>query len=48
MLIEIKSRMLLPVRKARARRPRIRAPAVRRLLEYEQMKAAAAKLDHSR
>ena len=47
MLIEIKSRMLLP------RPPRIetgepedpRAELVRRLLEYEQMKAAAAKLD---
>ncbi|HUY03228.1 MAG TPA: ScpA family protein [Rhodocyclaceae bacterium] len=47
MLIEIKSRMLLP------RPPRVevgeaedpRAELVRRLLEYEQMKAAAAKLD---
>ena len=47
MLIEIKSRMLLP------RPPRAetgepedpRAELVRRLLEYEQMKAAAAKLD---
>lgn len=47
MLIEIKSRMLLP------RPPRTdtgepedpRAELVRRLLEYEQMKAAAAKLD---
>ncbi|TRZ57807.1 MAG: segregation/condensation protein A [Rhodocyclaceae bacterium] len=47
MLIEIKSRMLLP------RQPKLdtgepddpRAELVRRLLEYEQMKAAAAKLD---
>jgi len=47
MLIEIKSRMLLP------RQPRLdagepedpRAELVRRLLEYEQMKAAAAKID---
>lgn len=47
MLIEIKSRMLLP------RPPRLetgepedpRAELVRRLLEYEQMKAAGAKLD---
>ena len=47
MLIEIKARMLLP------RPPRVhegepedpRAELVRRLLEYEQMKAAAAKLD---
>jgi segregation and condensation protein A len=47
MLIEIKSRMLLP------RPPRAdtgepedpRAELVRRLLEYEQMKAAAAKID---
>ncbi len=47
MLIEIKSRLLLP------RPPRVetgepedpRAELVRRLLEYEQMKAAAAKLD---
>jgi segregation and condensation protein A len=46
MLIEIKSRMLLPVRKsegAEAEDPR--AELVRRLLEYEQMKLAAAKLD---
>jgi segregation and condensation protein A len=47
MLIEIKSRMLLPVRKsesgAEAEDPR--AELVRRLLEYEQIKAAAAKLD---
>jgi len=47
MLIEIKSRMLLP------RQPKLdtgepedpRAELVRRLLEYEQMKAAAARLD---
>ncbi|MFA7270472.1 MAG: ScpA family protein [Sterolibacterium sp.] len=47
MMIEIKSRMLLP------RPPRLdtgepedpRAELVRRLIEYEQMKAAAAKLD---
>jgi segregation and condensation protein A len=47
MLIEIKSRMLLPVRKsesgAEAEDPR--AELVRRLLEYEQIKGAAAKLD---
>ncbi|HET7527046.1 MAG TPA: ScpA family protein [Burkholderiaceae bacterium] len=47
MLIEIKSRMLLPVRKSddgkEAEDPR--AELVRRLLEYEQMKLAAAKLD---
>ncbi len=47
MLIEIKSRMLLPVRKsaegADAEDPR--AELVRRLLEYERMKLAAAKLD---
>jgi segregation and condensation protein A len=47
MLIEIKSRMLLPPRKsadgAEAADPR--AELVRRLLEYEQMKLAAAKLD---
>ena len=47
MLIEIKSRMLLPVRKsaegAEAEDPR--AELVRRLLEYERMKLAAAKLD---
>jgi segregation and condensation protein A len=45
--LEIKSRMLLPVRKAEggteADDPR--AELVRRLLEYEQMKLAAAKLD---
>ncbi len=48
MLIEIKSRMLLPVRKADtgedAEDPR--AELVRRLLEYEQMKVAAQRLDH--
>ena len=47
MLIEIKSRMLLPVRAsddgAEAEDPR--AELVRRLLEYEQMKLAAARLD---
>ncbi|MGN6702789.1 MAG: segregation and condensation protein A [Burkholderiaceae bacterium] len=47
MLIEIKSRMLLPVKKAdtgeEAEDPR--AELVRRLLEYEQMKLAAQQLD---
>ncbi len=47
MLIEIKSRMLLPPRKSaqgqEAEDPR--AELVRRLLEYEQMKLAAAQLD---
>ena len=47
MLIEIKSRMLLPVKKAdtgeEAEDPR--AELVRRLLAYEQMKKAAKKLD---
>ena len=47
MLIEIKSRMLLPVRKsddgAEVEDPR--AELVRRLLEYEQIKLAAARLD---
>jgi len=47
MLIEIKSRMLLPARKAEggkeAEDPR--AELVRRLLEYEQIKLAAARLD---
>jgi segregation and condensation protein A len=47
MLIEIKSRMLLPPRKAEggqeAEDPR--AELVRRLLEYEQMKLAAMRLD---
>jgi segregation and condensation protein A len=47
MLIEIKSRMLLPVKKAdtgdEVEDPR--AELVRRLLEYEQIKLAAQKLD---
>jgi segregation and condensation protein A len=47
MLIEIKSRMLLPVKKAdtgeEAEDPR--AELVRRLLEYEQMKLAAFEID---
>ncbi len=47
MLIEIKSRMLLPVRKAdtgeEAGDPR--AELVRRLLEYEQMKVASQQID---
>ena len=47
MLIEIKSRMLLPPRKSadggEAEDPR--AELVRRLVEYEQIKLAAAKLD---
>jgi segregation and condensation protein A len=47
MLIEIKSRMLLPVRHAdsgeEAEDPR--AELVRRLLEYEQMKLAAREID---
>jgi segregation and condensation protein A len=47
MLIEIKSRMLLPPRKsADGSEPEDpRAELVRRLVEYEQMKLAAAKLD---
>ena len=47
MLIEIKARMLLPVRKAdTGEEPEDpRAELVRRLLEYEQMKLAAQKLD---
>lgn len=47
MLIEIKSRMLLPVRKAdTGEEPDDpRAELVRRLLEYEQMKLAAQKLN---
>ena len=48
MLIEIKSRMLLPPKKSlegeEAEDPR--AELVRRLLEYEQMKMAAEKLSH--
>jgi segregation and condensation protein A len=47
MLIEIKSRMLLPVRKSDGgEEPEDpRAELVRRLLEYERMKLAAQKLD---
>lgn len=47
MLIEIKSRMLLPVRKADSNEEveDPRAELVRRLLEYEQMKQAAQLLD---
>jgi segregation and condensation protein A len=47
MLIEIKSRMLLPPRKsADGQEPEDpRAELVRRLIEYEQMKLAAARLD---
>ena len=47
MLIEIKSRMLLPVRAkdGQAEPEDPRAELVRRLLEYEQMKLAAHKLD---
>ena len=47
MLIEIKSRMLLPPKKnADGTEPEDpRAELVRRLLEYEQMKLASAKLD---
>ena len=47
MLIEIKSRMLLPPRKTDdgAEGPDPRAELVRRLLAYEQMKLAAARLD---
>src|SRR5574341_1084035 len=47
MLIEIKSRMLLPPKKTEAgQEPEDpRAELVRRLLEYEQMKLAAAQLD---
>jgi segregation and condensation protein A len=47
MLIEIKSRMLLPPRRsAEGEEPADpRADLVRRLLEYEQMKLAAARLD---
>jgi segregation and condensation protein A len=43
MLIEIKSRMLLPPKKPEGAEPEDpRAELVRRLLEYEQMKLAAA------
>lgn len=47
MLIEIKSRMLLPVKKADSNEEVAdpRAELVRRLLEYEQMKLAAQQLD---
>jgi len=47
LLIEIKSRMLLPVRKSEAGREEEdpRAELVRRLLEYERIKLAAARLD---
>jgi segregation and condensation protein A len=47
MLIEIKSRMLLPARKSQDGREAEdpRAELVRRLLEYEQIKRAAARLD---
>ena len=47
MLIEIKSRMLLPPKKTDdgAEGPDPRAELVRRLLDYEQIKQAAAKLD---
>lgn len=47
MLIEIKSRMLLPVKKADTEEEieDPRAELVRRLLEYEQMKLAAYKID---
>ncbi|RZT91286.1 segregation and condensation protein A [Rivibacter subsaxonicus] len=47
MLIEIKSRMLLPPRKSDdgSEPEDPRAELVRRLLEYEQMKLAAARLD---
>ncbi len=47
MLIEIKSRMLLPPRKTDdgGEGPDPRVDLVRRLLEYEQMKLAAARID---
>jgi segregation and condensation protein A len=47
MLIEIKSRMLLPPKKtAEGHEPEDpRAELVRRLIEYEQMKLAAARID---
>ena len=47
MLIEIKSRMLLPVRKADTGEDAAdpRAELVRRLLEYEQMKLAGQRID---
>ncbi|MCE2870036.1 MAG: segregation/condensation protein A [Oxalobacteraceae bacterium] len=47
MLIEIKSRMLLPMKKVQGEEEVLdpRAELVRRLLEYEQMKLAAFQLD---
>ena len=47
MLIEIKSRMLLPMKKVQGEEELLdpRAELVRRLLEYEQMKLAAFQLD---
>ncbi|MCC6210227.1 MAG: segregation/condensation protein A [Burkholderiales bacterium] len=45
MLIEIKSRMLLPRPQAVAEEEDPRAELVRRLLEYEQMKLAAQRLE---
>ena len=47
MLIEIKSRMLLPMKKVEGDEEALdpRAELVRRLLEYEQMKLAAFELD---
>jgi segregation and condensation protein A len=45
MLMEIKSRMLLPKPAATVEEEDPRAELVRRLLEYEQMKQAAQKLD---
>jgi segregation and condensation protein A len=45
-LMEIKSRMLLPRPKSIDAEEDPRAELVRRLLEYEQMKAASQKLDH--
>ena len=47
MLIEIKSRMLLPVKKTETGEPAEdpRAELVRRLVEYEQIKLTAAQLD---
>lgn len=45
LLIEIKSRMLLPKPASMKEEDDPRAELVRRLLEYEQMKAAAQKLD---
>jgi segregation and condensation protein A len=46
LLVEIKSRMLLPAPpQAKVEEPDPRAELVRRLLEYEQMKKAARRLD---